>query len=69
MIAIISEYRYSKEELTKLKKQKAIINYTLLPQFYQSYAEEIAKINYTLIRRMNGIIFRLEEYYSELKKQ
>lgn len=68
MIAIISEYRYSKEELTRLKEQKAVINYTLLPQYYQSYAEEIARINYTLIRRMNGIIFRLKEYYSGTKE-
>lgn len=67
MIAIISEYKYSKEELNTLAKQKAIVNYTLLPQFYQSYATEIAKINYTLIRRMNGIVFRLSDYYSGTK--
>ncbi|NCC99826.1 MAG: hypothetical protein EOL95_09050 [Bacteroidia bacterium] len=67
MIAVISEYRYSKEELNTLAKQKAIVNYTLLPQFYQSYAQEIAKINYTLIRRMNGIVFRLSDYYAGTK--
>lgn len=68
MIAIISEYKYSKNELRKLQEQKAVINYTLLPQFYQSYAEEIQRINYQLIRKMNGIIFRLEEYYSGTKE-
>lgn len=67
MIAVISEYKYSINELKKLKEQKAIVNYTLLPQFYQSYATEIAKINYTLIRRMNGVVFRLSKYYSGTK--
>lgn len=67
MIAIISEYKYTNEELKKLREQKAVVNYTLLPQFYQSYAMEIAKINYTLIRRMNGIIFRLSDYYAGTK--
>ena len=67
MVAVISEYKYSKEEINTLTKQKAIVNYTLLPQFYQSYATEIAKINYTLIRRMNGIVFRLSDYYSGTK--
>lgn len=66
MIGIISEYKYTQEELKNLKG-KAIVNYTLLPQFYQSYAEEINRINYTLIRRMNGVIFRLEEYYAGTK--
>ena len=68
MIAVISEYKYSKNELIKLKEQKAVINYMLLPQFYQSYAEEITKINYQLIRKSDGIIFRLEEYYSGTKE-
>src|SRR5574344_322282 len=67
MIAIISEYRYSKEELNRLRDQKAVVNYTLLPQFYQSYANEIARINYQLIKRMQGIVFRLEEYYAGTK--
>ena len=67
MIAIISEYKYTNEELKKLREQKAVVNYTLLPQFYQSYATEIAKINYTLIRRMNGVIFRLSDYYAGTK--
>lgn len=67
MIAVISEYKYTDEELNKLKEQKVVVNYTLLPQFYSSYATEIEKINYTLIRKMNGIIFRLSNYYASTK--
>ncbi len=67
MIAIISEYRYTLPELKKLKEQQAVVNYTLLPQFYQSYSQEITKINYTLIRKMQGVIFRLSEYYAGTK--
>jgi len=68
MIAIISEYRYSVPELRKLQEQKAVINYTLLPQFYQSYAEEITRINYSIIRRTEGVVFRLEDYYAGTKE-
>lgn len=66
MIGIISEYKYSQEELKNLKG-KAVVNYTLLPQFYQSYADEINRINYYLIRKLPGVIFRIEEYYSGTK--
>ena len=67
MLAIISEHRYNQQEMKKLQEQKAIVNYTLLPQFYQSYATEIARINYTLIKKSTGIIFRLQEYYAGTK--
>lgn len=67
MIAVISEYRYPQPELIRLQEQKAVVNYTLLPQFYQSYALEIARINYTLIKKSTGIIFRLQDYYAGTK--
>lgn len=67
MIAVISEYRYPQPEIKKLQEQKAVVNYTLLPNFYQSYATEIARINYTLIKKSTGVIFRLQDYYAGTK--
>lgn len=63
MVAIISEHRYSTEELKPILG-KAVVNYLQLPQFYQSKAREIERINKRLIQKAKAIIFRLETFYT-----
>jgi hypothetical protein len=68
MIAIISEYRYTNEELKRLKEQGCIVNYTLMPQYYSDYNTELTKINNKLIYQASALIFRIETFYSGTKE-
>lgn len=68
MIAIISEYKYSKNELEKLRQQGCVVNYTLMPQFYNDYNTELTKINNRLIYKASALIFRIENFYSGTKE-
>ena len=68
MIGIISEYKYSNEELIKLRKQGCVVNYTLLPQYYADYSAEISRINNALISKCNALIFRIETFYVGTKE-
>lgn len=67
MIAIISEYKYNKNELEKLRQQGCVVNYTLMPQFYNDYNTELTKINNRLIYKASALIFRIETFYSGTK--
>ena len=68
MIAIISEYKYNKNELEKLRQQGCVVNYTLMPQFYNDYNTELTKINNRLIYKASALIFRIENFYSGTKE-
>ena len=68
MVGIISEYKYSNEELIKLRKQGCVVNYTLMPQTYANYSEELTKINNRLIARSSALIFRIETFFSGTKE-
>lgn len=65
--AIISEYRYEQSKLKELMEQDVQVNYTLIPQFYASYNDELNKINHQLIKKAPAIIFRLEKLYASTK--
>lgn len=67
-VAIITENKLDKELETKLEEQGAVINYKAMPEFYNSYADEIDKINHSLIRRAKIIVFKLDKYYYNTQK-
>jgi len=68
MIGIISETRYEKETLENLRKQGCVVNYTLIPQFYNEYNAELNKINNLLIAKSTALIFRIETFYAGTKE-
>ena len=68
MIGVISEKRYSQEELANLRRQGCVVNYTLMPQYYQNYSTELNKVNNQLIRKAKGLIFRIETFYTGTKE-
>lgn len=67
MIGIISEYKYTKNELINLRKQNCLINYLMLPQFYSNYSAELEKANDLIIKKCSAIIFRIENFYAGTK--
>lgn len=67
-IAIITEIPYEQTQLKKLTDQGVVVNYTLLPEYYNSYAEEINKINNALVWKAKGIIFKIGTFYAGTKE-
>lgn len=68
MIAIISEVKYTEDELNKLTKQGCIVNYTMIPQYYNSYSAELSRINSMLIYKAAGIIVKIDKFYASTKE-
>lgn len=68
MLPVISEHRFSNEELKNLKKKNMIVNYTLVPDNHDNYGDSLSKINNRLIYRYKQIVFKLEDYYYGTQK-
>lgn len=68
MIGVISEKRYDINELTNLRRQGCVVNYTLVPQYYQDYNAELTKANNALIYRASALIFRIETFFAGTKE-
>ena len=70
LIAIVCEGRpYTEEQILNLRAQGCEVNYTLMPQYYSNYAQELVKVTNSLIARSQAVIFKLDKCYASTEKQ